>query len=96
MQVSSPPTTRDLLARLKSLKNLETDYQVAKYLGVAHQTVRNWQKGASTLDTKAAQLMADALGEDAGFIALCVAVEREKNPEVRQDMSRVLLRAIAA
>lgn len=96
MQGQHLPTTRDLLKRIKSLKNLATDYQVAKHLGVAHQTVRNWEKGASTLDARAVELFAEVLGESPGFIALCVAVEREKNDKLSHAMAEVLLRAVAA
>lgn len=96
MQTEHLPTTRDLVTRAKSLKGFDSSYGFAKYLGVMTNTVRNWEKGSSTLDSRGVEMIARILELDPGYVALCIAVEREKDATLAANMARLVARAAAA
>jgi plasmid maintenance system antidote protein VapI len=74
--------------RIKAARGWESDYRVAKELGVGRATVSNYRVRESTLDEDMAIKVATALGERPEAVLLDQYAERTKNPEVRSALSR--------
>lgn len=90
------PTSREWFERVKRAKNLKSAYAVAHLLGVSQQTARNWELGRTTLDSRAVESVAHVLAVDPGYVALCVAVEREHSDKLSRAMAHYLLAAANA
>lgn len=81
-------TTADFLAalrkHLKSLNLNDTDYRLAKVLGVSPQTVSGWKTGKHTIDDKICLKVAELLQLEEGYVIACMYLERSKTEPVRQ------------
>lgn len=69
--------------RVKSVRGIESDYAVAKLLGVTKSTISQYRSRGSTLDENAAITVAKTLGVEPAAVVLDQAAERVKSPEVR-------------
>lgn len=78
--------------RLKKTKGWESDYRVAKELGVGRATVSKYRTASSTLDDDVAVKVAEALGERAEIILLDQAAERTRSEPVKEAITRALKR----
>lgn len=74
--------------RVKTARALDSDYGVAKLLGIGRATVSRYRSADSTLDEDTAIKVAAALGERPEAVLLDQYAERTKNPEVRSALSR--------
>lgn len=75
--------------KVKAVKGLDSDYAVAKAIGVSRFTVSGYrQRPDATLDEDNAIKVAAALGERPEAVLLDQYAERTKNPEVRSALSR--------
>lgn len=68
--------TRDYLARCKRVHHIESDYALAKLLGVSRQAVSNWQRGQFTLGNRDCYKVAELLGMDPALIIADMEAER--------------------
>ena len=69
--------------RIKTVKHWESDYRVAKELGVGRATVSRYRCNDVTLDEEMAIKVASTLGERPEAVLLDQYAERTKNPAVR-------------
>eukprot|EP01031_Cornospumella_fuschlensis_P003352 gene3352-4169_t len=67
--------------RVKKQRGWDSDYRVAKEIGLSRQTVSTYRARQSTLDEDAAIKVAGALGERPEAVLLDQYAERTKNPE---------------
>lgn len=72
--------------RVKSERQIPSDYAAAKVLGISKQAVSTYRKKHSTLDESASILVANALGIPAASVILDQMAERVKSPEVRSTL----------
>lgn len=81
----------DWIDRVKTAKNWESDYRVAKELGFSRNTIGNFRSGRSpTMDEDTAFKVAQALGINPAGIIVDQCAERSKLPEVRASLSRLV------
>ena len=73
----------DWIDRVKKQRGWDSDYRVAKELGMSRASVSNYRSRTPTLDEETAIKVASALGERPEAILLDQYAERTKNPEVR-------------
>lgn len=74
--------------RVKEKRGWDSDYRVAKELGLSRATVSKYRTRTPTLDEDIAVKVAQALGLNPAGIVLDQIVERTKSPEVRSTLSR--------
>jgi transcriptional regulator with XRE-family HTH domain len=77
--------TRELLAAVKQLHGLTSDYQLAKFLNVSKQRVSKYQSGEVTLGDDAAIIVADALQIERGRVLAIVAAERAQSDQAKKE-----------
>ncbi|MFM2476696.1 hypothetical protein [Celerinatantimonas sp. MCCC 1A17872] len=82
-------TTTDLLDRFKNSLTPCSDYHVAKYLGITHQTVSKW-RGGKQMSFKYALQIADELKLDVPFVYMSLLIERAKTDRERQILKSFL------
>lgn len=73
----------DWIDKIKTVRHWDSDYRVAKELGVGPATVSNYRVRGGTLDEVMAIRVASALGERPEAVLLDQYAERTKNPAVR-------------
>lgn len=78
--------------RVKAKRGWESDYRVAKELGLSRQTVSGYRTRIPTLDEDSAIKVANALGERPEAVLLDQYAERTRNPEVRSALSEAARR----
>nr|WP_315540550.1 hypothetical protein [uncultured Comamonas sp.] len=71
---------------VKTKAGIESDYGVAKFIGLTKQAVSTYRTRVNTLDENAAILVAQALGERPEAVILDQAAERVKSPEIRASL----------
>lgn len=69
--------------RVRVTRGWDSDYRVAKELGLTRSAVSHYRREQRTLDDDSAARVAIALGERPEAIILDQAAERVKSPEVR-------------
>jgi transcriptional regulator with XRE-family HTH domain len=75
--------TLDFLAACKARLGIESDYALAKRLGVAQSSVSNYRTGRSRIDDDVALTIADILGIDPIIVIAAANAERASSPERR-------------
>lgn len=76
--------------RVKSARDLESDYKVAKALGITRSAVSHYRIGTrQTLDEDTALKVAEALGVDPAGIIIDQVAERSKSETVRTALREV-------
>lgn len=76
-------TTNEWLDAVKSQHGIESDYRLAKVLGVATQNVTNWRTGRNGMDAYTAAKVAELLNVDALKVIASAEAERARNDEKR-------------
>ena len=74
--------------RVKKVRGWESDYRVAKELGVGRATVSRYRSHDGTLDETMSIRVAKALGERPEAVVLDQCAERVKNADVRSALSQ--------
>lgn len=69
--------------QVKSSQGIESDYAVAKALGLSKQAISMYRSRQSTLDENAAISVAEKLGISPVGVVLDQMAERTKSPKVR-------------
>lgn len=76
-------TTIEYLDDAKAALKIESDYAMAKWMGVERTTVSQYRLGKRTIDDYAAARIAAALGIDPMIVIAAANAEREKTDERR-------------
>ncbi len=76
--------------RVKDRNGWDSDYRVAKELGLGRQTVSTYRSRDSTLDEETAVKAAAALGINPAGIIVDQVAERSKNDQVRTALRRAV------
>ena len=71
-----------LTARMQ-LRTPMTDYGLGMVLEIRQQTISNWRRGRSHIDTAFADKIADAAELPGPYVLACIESERESNETVR-------------
>ena len=73
--------TLDYIDQLAALKGWETDYQIAKGLGIKTPTMTRYRRHGGTLDNDTAWKVAEGLGIDAMEIIAAAEIERAERAD---------------
>ena len=73
----------DWIDRVKTTKGWESDYRVAKELGLSKQTVGSYRGKTPTMDELTSVLVAEALDIDPAILLADQALERAKSDAAR-------------
>lgn len=79
----------DWIDRVKKTRQIDSDYGVAKLLGLSRTTVSMYRTSTSTLDERSALSVAAALGERPEAVLLDQVAERTKDANVRSTLSKM-------
>lgn len=74
--------------RVKAKRGWDSDYRVAKELGLSRATVSKYRTRTPTLDEESAVKVAGALGMNPAGIVIDQLIERSNSPEVRSTLSK--------
>lgn len=83
MKNKAPTSTIEFLDLIKSLKNLETDYQAFPVLGVKRQTVYSYRGGRTFFDDEVCPRVAELTGYPVEYVLAIAHAERAKSDELR-------------
>lgn len=75
--------------RVKTARNWESDYRVAKELGFKANTISMYRTRGGPMDEDIAIKVAHALGMDPAGIVIDQAAERSKSPELRSTLAKI-------
>lgn len=78
--------------RVKTAKGWDSDYRVAKELGLSRSAVSLYRSKASTMDDDAAVKVAECLGAAPEVVLLDQAIERTKSTEAKAALAGLLKR----
>lgn len=76
--------TNELLDELKRTKSIKSDYALAKYLGVAQQTISNYRMGKSDMAPRVAIRVAEELQRDPADLLIRLAAARAADDRERE------------
>lgn len=74
-------TTLEFLDALKARHSVQSDYALAKMLGVTHQSASAWRKGRVFFDDSTAIQVGKLLEIDPAYVVACVHAERAKKDD---------------
>lgn len=77
-------TTLEYLNAAKKALSLESDYALAKWMGISRHTMSGYQNGRRVIDDYAAAKIAEALNINALEVIAVANMEREKVSEKRE------------
>ena len=89
-------TTTDLMDAVKEQKGIQSDYALAKRLGILPQTISNYRHGRTQMADEIAVAMAGMIDRAPAPILAQLAADRAKSPEVAKiwrEAARVLARS---
>lgn len=76
--------------KLKTVKHWDSDYRIAKELGLSRTTVSGWRCGKNqTMDDETAAKVAFAMGENPAAIIIDQVAERAKDPAIRASLLNI-------
>lgn len=73
----------DLLDRAKAGALIESDYRLAKVIGITHSAVSNYRVGKSMPDERVLSQLCALSGDDVAVFAAQIQAERARTPEGR-------------
>lgn len=73
----------DLLERAKAKANIESDYRLAKVIGITHGAMTHYRQGRTLPNESVIEQLCALSGDDAGVIAAQIQAERSKTPEAK-------------
>ena len=71
----------DLLDRAKAGANIESDYRLAKVIGITHAAVSGYRAGKTMPDARVLEQLCALSGDDLAMFAIQAQAERERTPE---------------
>ena len=75
--------------RVKAVRQIDSDYAVAKLLGLSRSSISGYRSKIPTLDENTALSVAAALGERPEAVLLDQVAERVKDANVRSTLSKM-------
>lgn len=84
-------TTKTIYGEIMKRHNLLNNNQLAVKFGISASVSLNWTRGAIMEKEEHIERAAALLDDDAAWLALCLAVEREKSAILADRMRRILL-----
>lgn len=79
----------EFLDRAKAGAGAESDYRLAKMLGVNHSNVSNWRTGRNAPDERTIMKLCEWSGDDADHVAACIQSMRAANDDAADLWRRV-------
>ena len=76
-------TTSEFLDAVKERHSLQSDYALAKRLGVRHSTISHYRSGRSSMDPKTAVKIAELLALDPLEVIAAAEVERARDEKTK-------------
>ena len=89
-------TTKQLYERAKAASGCKTAYEFAKRHGVTRQLVSNWANSKNSFDDEHADLIANLLRLEPGYVMACAHAERSKSKKASSNWARLAALAMAA
>ena len=74
----------ELLDRAKAGGNIESDYRLAKVIGITHSTMSGYRAGKSKPDARVLEQLCALSGDDLAVLSAQMQAERERTPEGRK------------
>lgn len=71
----------DLLERAKAGGNIESDYRLAKVIGITHSAVSNYRAQKTMPDARVLEQLCALSGDDVAVVMAQIQAERERTPE---------------
>lgn len=82
----------NLVERAKAGAGIDSDYRLAKVIGITHASVSTWRMGKSLPNEKVIEQLCALSGDDPGVIAAEIQAARSKSPEARNLWLKVAAR----
>lgn len=82
-------TTKDFYEAAKAAVGCRSDYAFAKLYGLTRSAVSQYANGKSTFDDERAELIAEILKIEPGYVMACARAERTKSEKSRSTWARV-------
>jgi hypothetical protein len=82
-------SSKDYIEEVKAKLGIESDYALAKWLGVTKQAASNWARGKNGLDDYAAARIAETLEINPLEVIAVANMERDKVSERREFWRRI-------
>jgi len=82
----------EFLDRAKAGAGAESDYRLAKLLGINHSNVSNWRTGRNAPDERTIMRLCEWSGDDADHVAACIQSMRAANDDAAELWRRVAAR----
>lgn len=73
----------DLIDRAKARGQIESDYRLAKVIGITHSAVSNYRVGKSVPDARVLEQLCALSGDDLAVFSAQAQAQRERTPEGR-------------
>jgi len=77
-------TTLEFIADLKQKTGLDSDYAIAKLLGITKNALSLYRNGKSYFGEDVAMKVAEILELEDGYVLACIAAERTKNERAKR------------
>lgn len=74
----------DLIERAKARANIDTDYRLAKVIGINQSAIGNYRAGRSVPDARVLEQLCALSGDDLAVFVAQAQAERERTPEGRK------------
>lgn len=87
--------TVDYLDAAKAAAGIQSDYALAKRLGITHQAISNYRQGRHTADHVTAGKLAELLDVDPVRVIADIEIERATRPEQRRLWERIAAKVAA-
>lgn len=82
--------TVEYLQQAKKALKIESDYALAKALGITRSAISAYVQGRTTMSDDTAVKVANVLGKHPAIVMIDMHREREKNPELRAVWNSVM------
>lgn len=82
----------DLIERAKAGAHIDSDYRLAKVIGITHASVSTWRMGKSLPNEKVIAQLCALSGDDPDVIAAQIQAARSKSPEAKTMWLRIAAR----
>lgn len=82
----------DLLDKSKTCANIDSDYRLAKVIGITHSAMTHYRMGRSLPNESVIEQLCALSGDDPDVIAAQIQAERSKDPEAKTLWLRVAAR----
>lgn len=82
--------TRDYLEAVRRITATQSNYSIAKTLGISPSSVVNYLNHGKSMDDRVSVKVAEALSIDPSSVVISVQIERAKDPTVKKALKDIL------